>query len=315
MKTLVVLLGPTGVGKTALSLHLARAWHTSIVSCDSRQVYREMTIGTAVPSPGILQAVPHYFIQTVSVHDYFSCWQYEQQALALLDRLFRERDVVVMAGGSMLYIDAVCRGVDDMPDVRPEVRQHVRALLAEQGLDWAGEYLRALDPITHARVDLRNGKRVAHALEVCLTTGRPYSSFLTGRSKSRDFDILKIGLSREREELYRRIDRRVDEMIADGLEQEARELFPLRHLNALDTVGYKEWFACFEGRVPRDEAIRLIKRNTRHYARKQLSWFRRDPSIHWFPADDEASILDFVAQTLHESNLDAAHELEHGHMA
>lgn len=303
MKTLVVLLGPTGVGKTLLSLQLARAWHTSIISCDSRQVYREMAIGTAVPSADILQAVPHYFIQSVSIHDYFSCWQYEQQALALLHRLFCTREVVVMVGGSMLYIDAVCCGVDDMPDVSPDVRQHVRVLMAEHGLPWAGEYLRTLDPLTHARVDLRNGKRVAHALEVCLTTGRPYSSFLTGQSKSRDFNILKIGLSREREELYCRIDQRVDEMVVAGLEQEARELYPLRHLNALDTVGYKEWFAHFDGLIPREEAIRLIKRNTRHYARKQLSWFRRDPSIHWFPADDGASILDFVAQAFHEPNL------------
>lgn len=297
-KNLIVLLGPTGVGKTDLSIGLARALGSPVVSCDSRQIYKEMTIGTAVPTREQLAAVPHFFIQTVSVQDYFNCWQFEQQALALLRELFRERDAVLMTGGSMMYIDAVCEGIDEVPDVRPEVREEVKRLFEEKGLVHLQEMLLQLDPVHYHRVDLRNGRRVVHAVEVCLSSGRPYSSFLTDTVKQRDFSIIKIGLNREREELYDRINKRVDQMIAEGFEEEARGLYPFRHLNALNTVGYKEWFDYFDGEITREEAIRLIKRNTRNYAKKQLSWFRRDPSILWFHPDDGETVLQRVRKLL-----------------
>lgn len=297
-KNLIVLLGPTGVGKTDLSIGLARALGAPVVSCDSRQIYKEMTIGTAVPTREQLAAVPHFFIQTVSVRDYFNCWQFEQQALALLRELFRERDAVLMTGGSMMYIDAVCEGIDEVPDVRPEVREDVKRLFEEKGLVHLQEMLFQLDPVHYHRVDLRNGRRVVHAVEVCLSSGRPYSSFLTDTVKQRDFSIIKIGLNREREELYDRINKRVDQMVAEGFEEEARGLYPFRHLNALNTVGYKEWFDYFDGEITREEAIRLIKRNTRNYAKKQLSWFRRDPSILWFHPDDGETVLQRVRKLL-----------------
>lgn len=297
-KNLIVLLGPTGVGKTDLSIGLARALGSPVVSCDSRQIYKEMTIGTAVPTREQLAAVPHFFIQTVSARDYFNCWQFEQQALALLRELFRERDAVLMTGGSMMYIDAVCEGIDEVPDVRPDVREEVKCLFEEKGLAHLQEMLLQLDPEHYRRVDLRNGRRVVHAVEVCLSAGRPYSSFLTDTVKQRDFSIIKIGLNREREELYDRINRRVDQMVAEGFEEEARALYPLRHLNALNTVGYKEWFDYFDGKTSREEAIRLIKRNTRNYAKKQLSWFRRDPSIHWFHPDEGEAVLQRVRELM-----------------
>ena len=282
MKTLLVLLGPTGVGKTDLSIELARHYRTSVISCDSRQIYKEMNIGTAVPEREQLAAVPHFFIQTVSVRDYFNCWEFEQQALRKIRELFEERDVVVMAGGSMMYIDAVCKGIDEMPTIDDEVRASVKEMFERDGIEASRLLLKKLDPEWYARVDLKNGKRVMHALEVCLMTGKPYSSFLTRTVKEREFNIVKIGLNREREELFDRINRRVDIMVESGMEEEARALYPLRHLNALNTVGYKEWFDYFDGKFDREEAIRLIKRNTRRYAKKQLTWYRNDPEIHWF---------------------------------
>ncbi|WP_292270944.1 tRNA (adenosine(37)-N6)-dimethylallyltransferase MiaA [Butyricimonas sp.] len=297
MKTLLVLLGPTGVGKTDLSIELARHYRTSVISCDSRQIYKEMNIGTAVPEREQLAAVPHFFIQTVSVRDYFNCWEFEQQALRKIRELFEERDVVVMAGGSMMYIDAVCKGIDEMPTIDDEVRASVKEMFERDGIEASRMLLKKLDPEWYARVDLKNGKRVMHALEVCLMTGKPYSSFLTRSVKEREFNIVKIGLNREREELFDRINRRVDIMVESGMEEEARALYPLRHLNALNTVGYKEWFDYFDGKFDREEAIRLIKRNTRRYAKKQLTWYRNDPDIHWFhPSQKEEirSILDFL---------------------
>ena len=261
MKTLLVLLGPTGVGKTDLSIELARHYRTSVISCDSRQIYKEMNIGTAVPEREQLAAVPHFFIQTVSVRDYFNCWEFEQQALRKIRELFEERDVVVMAGGSMMYIDAVCKGIDEMPTIDDEVRASVKEMFERDGIEASRMLLKKLDPEWYARVDLKNGKRVMHALEVCLMTGKPYSSFLTRTVKEREFNIVKIGLNREREELFDRINRRVDIMVESGMEEEARALYPLRHLNALNTVGYKEWFDYFDGKFDREEAIRLIKRN------------------------------------------------------
>lgn len=298
MKTLVVLLGPTGVGKTDLSIGLAKHYRTSIISCDSRQIYKEMYIGTAVPEREQLEAVPHFFIQTASVRDYFNCWEFEQQALSKIRELYEKTDVVIMAGGSMMYIDAVCKGIDEMPTIDDEVRASVREMFDREGIEALRLLLKKLDPDWYSQVDLKNAKRIMHALEVCLMTGKPYSSFLTRSVKEREFAIVKIGLNRDRDELFERINHRVDLMVESGMEKEARELYPLRHLNALNTVGYKEWFDYFDGKFDREEAIRLIKRNTRRYAKKQLTWYRNDPDIHWFHPSQEKEILAFLQSVL-----------------
>lgn len=298
MKTLLVILGPTGVGKTDQSIEIALHYRTSVISCDSRQMYREMRIGTAVPSPQQLAAVSHYFIQHLSVHDYYNSWQFETDALAKIRELFQEREVVVMTGGSMLYIDAVCKGIDDIPTIAPEVRAHLMGIYEREGLEPIRQMLKELDPVFYNQVDLNNGKRVLHAVEVCRMAGVPYSALRTNTPKERGFRIIRIGLNREREELYERINRRVDGMLEAGLEEEAMKLWPLRHLNALNTVGYKEFFDYFEGKSTYEEAVALIKRNSRRYARKQLSWFRRDKDIHWFPPDALADIFDFLDKEL-----------------
>lgn len=294
MKTLVVLLGPTGVGKTDLSIELAKHYRTSIISCDSRQIYKEMYIGTAVPEREQLEAVPHFFIQTASVLDYFNCWEFEQQALSKIRELFEKTDVVIMAGGSMMYIDAVCKGIDEMPTIDDEVRASVKEMFDRDGIEALRLLLKKLDSDWYTQVDLKNAKRIMHALEVCLMTGKPYSSFLTRSVKEREFAIVKIGLNRDRDELFERINYRVDLMVEAGMEEEARALYSLRHLNALNTVGYKEWFDYFDGKFDREEAIRLIKRNTRRYAKKQLTWYRNDPDIHWFHPSQEKEILAFL---------------------
>ena len=294
MKTLLVLLGPTGVGKTDLSIELAKHYRTSVISCDSRQIYKEMYIGTAVPEREQLEAVPHFFIRTVSVRDYFNCWEFEQQALSKIRELFEETDVVIMAGGSMMYIDAVCKGIDEMPTIDDDVRASVKEMFERDEIEVLRLLLKKLDPEWYTQVDLKNAKRIMHALEVCLMTGKPYSSFLTRSVKEREFSIVKIGLNREREELFDRINRRVDLMVEAGMEEEARSLYPLRHLNALNTVGYKEWFDYFDGKFDREEAIRLIKRNTRRYAKKQLTWYRNDPDIRWFHPSRKEEILSIL---------------------
>lgn len=294
MKTLIVLLGPTGVGKTDLSIRLARHFHTSILSCDSRQIYKEMRIGTAVPSDEQLATVPHYFIQTLSVRDYYNSWQFEVDALAKIRELFESQKVVLMTGGSMLYIDAVCKGIDDIPTIAPELRAELTEIYEREGIEAIRLMLKELDPVFYEQVDLNNGKRVLHAVEVCRMAGVPYSSLRTNTPKDRGFRIICIGLNREREELYGRIDQRVDLMLEEGLEDEARQLWPLRHLNALNTVGYKELFDYFEGKTDYAEAVRLIKRNSRRYARKQLSWFRRDDDIRWFHPDDYEGIVEAI---------------------
>jgi len=293
-KTLIVLLGPTGVGKTDLSIDIAKSFGTSIVSCDSRQIYREMKIGTAVPSDQQLAAVPHYFIRTISVKEYYNSWQFEQQALERIHLLHKERDVVVMTGGSMMYIDAVCKGIDDIPTIAPEVRQSLMARYEEEGLEAIRSQLKLLDPVFYEQVDLNNAKRVLHAVEVCLMAGVPYSSLRTNVAKDRGFRIIKIGLMREKEELYDRINRRVEQMLQAGLMEEARRLYPYRDCNALNTVGYKEWFEFFDGKIDEAEAVRLIKRNSRRYAKKQLSWFRRDSEIRWFHPDEKDRILAYL---------------------
>ena len=288
--TLVVLLGPTGVGKTALGVQLASQLGCSILSADSRQIYHELPIGTAAPTPEEQAAVPHYFVGTHSVTEGYSAASYEADILILLERLFANHPIQLLSGGSMMYIDAVCRGIDHIPDVDPTIRAEVWNRYETEGLAPILSELEHLDPKYYATVDRQNYKRVLHGYEVCLSSGRPFSSFHTGLAKSRPFDIIKIGLTREREELYTHIDERVLQMMSLGLEAEARAVYPHRRLNALNTVGYKELFAYFDGTVSLDEAIRLIQRNSRHYARKQLTWWKRDPKVRWYHPEDTEGI-------------------------
>jgi tRNA dimethylallyltransferase len=286
MKTLVVLTGPTGVGKTELSLRLAEALGSPILNCDSRQIFREMSIGTAAPTPEQLSRVRHYFIATKSIHEPYSAAKFEIEALTLLNTLFSSHETLLMTGGSMMYIDAVCKGIDDMPDVDPQVRAELAALYQEQGLAPILKELQRLDPVYFDQVDKKNHKRVIHGLELCRMTGLPFSSFRKDKAKVRPFNIVKICLNRDRQELYNRIDQRVDEMMAQGLEAEARNLYPFKALNALNTVGYKEMFAWFDGKCTLEEATQTLKYNTHQYARKQLTWFRKDSGYHWFHPDD-----------------------------
>ena len=281
MPTLHIILGPTAVGKTDYAVAEALRVSSPVVSCDSRQFYRELCIGTARPSPEQLAAVRHYFIADRSVTEPCSAGGYEIEALQLLERLFREHDTVVMAGGSGLYVDALCNGLDDFPEADPELREQLSERLRTEGVAALRAELRILDPASYATIDPANGQRIVRALEVTLATGRKFSSFKTRPAKQRPFTIVKTGLTRPRPELYARIDARVDRMMEEGLLEEARAMLPYRHLPALNTVGYKELFDYFDGRHDLAEAIRLIKRNTRHYAKKQLTWWARDPSIRW----------------------------------
>lgn len=296
--TLIVLLGPTGVGKTDLSIELAQQFNTDIISCDSRQLFSEMRIGTAVPEPEYLESVSHHFIQTHSIHDYYSAAKFEGDVLQKLEHLFPEKPVVVMTGGSMLYIDAVCKGIDELPTVDATLREELLARYANEGLDGLRMDLKRLDPVYYEQADLKNPKRILHALEICFMTGKPYSSLRTNQAKERDFRIIKIGLNRDRTELYDRINRRVDMMVEEGLVEEARKLFPYRDLNTLNTVGYRELFAHFDGTVTLEEAIEKIKANSRKYARKQLTWFRKDDQINWFHPDEKEKVIKFLKQTV-----------------
>ena len=281
-RRLLVILGPTAVGKTDYSIDRALEYGSPVISCDSRQLYKEMRIGTAVPSPEQLARVPHYFIRNISVTQNYTAGMYEADALDLIGRLFAEgHETLVVTGGSMLYIDALCYGLDDFPEVPLMLREHLMDCLRSEGVDVLADQLKELDPVTYDEIDISNGQRVIRALEVCLYTGEPFSSFKTRRFKERDFEIEKIGLSRPREALYERIDRRVLQMMDDGLEAEARSLLPYRDLPALQTVGYREMFDYFDGKQDLEETVRLIQRNTRHYAKRQLTWWRRDPDIHW----------------------------------
>jgi len=295
MNTLFVILGPTGVGKTDLSIEVARMLGTSVISCDSRQIYRELSIGVASPSPEQLAAVKHYFIATRSVDEHYSAGQYELDALPIIESEIAANGCAVMVGGSMLYIDAVCRGIDDIPTIDEELRRSVRRIYDEQGIEEVRRRLRLLDPQHYAEVDLRNVKRMLHALEVCYQTGQPFSKLRTGGVKRRSFEIVKIGLDCPREVLYDNIDRRVLKMIQQGLEREVRSVSDKRHLNALNTVGYKEMFAYLDGEYDLDRAIELIQRNTRHYAKKQLSWFKRYGDVQWFSPYDRQRILDMLS--------------------
>lgn len=296
MNTLVVLLGPTGVGKTALSLDIARHIGSAVLSADSRQLYKDLVIGTAAPTADERAAVTHHLVGLLELTDYYSASRFEEDTLSLLQTLFKQHRAVLMTGGSMMYIDAVCKGIDDIPTVTPDIRKAVWNEYEQGGLAPLLDELKQSDPLHYDEVDRKNHRRVLHAVEICRMTGQPYSSFRTNTVKERPFRILKIGLMRPREELFERINRRVDQMMADGLLDEVRRVYPHRALNSLNTVGYKELFAYLDGLCSLDEAVAKIKRNTRVYARKQMTWFKRDESIRWFHPDDTKAIFAFLAE-------------------
>lgn len=294
MKTLIVLLGPTGVGKTELSLKLAEWMGSPILSADSRQLYKDLTIGTAAPTVQQRERIIHYFVGTLELPDYYSASQFEQDVMALCKKLFLTHDSILMTGGSMMYIDAVTKGIDDIPSVHPEIRETVWQEYEKKGLAPFVEELKKKDPLHYEEVDLNNYKRVIHAIEICRQTGLPYSFFRTKKQKERPFKIIQVGLTREREELYDRINQRVDQMIADGLVEEAKRVYPYRQYNSLNTVGYKELFSYFNGEWPLNAAIEKIKRNSRVYARKQMTWFKRDKGIEWFHPKQEEEIKQYI---------------------
>ena len=286
-KNLVLILGPTGVGKTELSLRVAEHYGCPILSCDSRQVFRGIPVGTAAPTAEEQARVKHYFVAVRELEEDYNAGRYERDALELLDKLFRTHRTVVMTGGSMLYADAVCNGLDDLPAVPAEIRAEVSRRYEEQGLAWLQSEVQRLDPAYWETVDRSNPARLAHCLELCMTTGRPYSSLRSGIVRQRPFRVLKIGLARPRAELYERINRRVLQMVENGLVEEAEAVYPKRRLNSLQTVGYRELFAYMDGEYDLNRAIELIQQNTRHYAKRQMTWFKRDKQIQWLNADDD----------------------------
>ena len=294
MKSLVVIAGPTASGKTPLTVSLAKSFNTVIISADSRQMFREMNIGTAVPSAAELSSIQHYFIGNLSINDYYNASMYETEVNDLLENLFKEKEIVFMTGGSGLYINCVCKGIDDIPATDPQVREDLMNQYKIEGVEGLRNSLKIADPAYYEQADLRNYKRILKALEVSIMTGKPYSSFLKGEPKKRSYKIIQIGLELPREELYKRIDDRVDQMLGRGLEEEARLLLPFRTMNALNTVGYKELFDYFEEKTSREEAIRLIKRNTRRYAKRQMSWFSRDKDIKWFHPEKVELIESYI---------------------
>lgn len=290
-KTLVVVTGPTGVGKTAVAIRLARDLGTEIVSADSRQIFRDIPIGTAAPTAEEQAEMKHHFVGILGLEDYYSAAQFEADVLALLPALFEKSDYVVMCGGSMMYVDAVCKGIDELPTISDTVRRDVAERLECDGADAMREELKRLDPVYYNQVDLNNMKRVAHAVEICLEAGRPYSELRTNSVKERPFRIVKIGLNLPREQLFDRINRRVLKMVDEGLVDEVRRVYPLRRLNSLNTVGYKELFAWLDGTMDYDTAVARIQKNTRVYAKKQLTWYAKDPDIRWMEPTDYEAIL------------------------
>lgn len=297
---LIVLLGPTGVGKTQTSLSLASFLNCPIVSSDSRQIFKELSIGTAAPTQEELNQAKHYFIHTHSIFDSYSAGEYELDVLNLLNQLFQENPYALLVGGSMMYIDAVCDGMDDIPSVDEKTRLFWQNEFAENGLEYIQQKLKKMDPVHFLEVDLQNPKRILHALEVCTVAGVPFSTLRTGRKKQRPFQIIKIGLNRPRPELYEQINQRVDLMMTDGLLEEAKPFYEYRKINSLNTVGYKELFDYMAGKCSLDQAVELIKRDSRHYAKRQLTWFRRDETIRWFHPDQQSDILTYVKSQINE---------------
>ena len=291
--TLIVVTGPTGVGKTDIAIRLAREFGTEIISADSRQIYRDIPIGTAAPTPEQLAEVKHHFVGILDLDEYYSAAQFEEDVMNLLPGLFARSPYVVMCGGSMMYVDAVCKGIDNIPTISDGIRTAVAKRLADLGADAMREELKRLDPAYYEQVDLNNMKRVIHAVEICEQAGVPYSHLRTGVAKQRPFRIVKIGLTLPRAELFDRINRRVVKMIDSGLEEEARKVYPMRHLNSLNTVGYKELFAWMDGTMDYDTAVARIQKNTRVYAKKQLTWYAKDPSVQWFLPTDYDKILSY----------------------
>lgn len=294
MKTLFVIVGPTGVGKTSLCLKVAEHLNTVIINADSRQVFKEIPVGTAAPTKDERKSIRHFFVGNLHINEYYNASKYEQDVLKLLNILFKYKDNVIMSGGSMMYVDAVCKGIDDIPSVDDNIRKTLQERFDKEGLSGISKELALLDPDYYAIVDKNNHKRIIHALEICLSTGKPYSSFRKDTTKERPFRIIKIGLNMDRQRLYERIDLRVEQMIHDGLIQEALNVYEYKDLNALNTVGYKETFEYLDGLCTLENAIFRIKSNTHKYCRKQLTWFRRDPNIHWFSPDNIEEIINYI---------------------
>ncbi len=297
-KYLIVLIGPTGIGKTELSLELAQTYGASIISSDSRQLYKNLIIGTAAATEEQKALVPHHFVGELELDQYFSAARFEEEVISFLEEYYKEKDVALMTGGSMMYVDAVCKGIDDMPSVDEAIRQEVAKRYKEEGLAPLLAQLEQLDPEYYAIVDRMNPKRVMHGVEICLTTGQTFTSFRKNITKERPFKIIKVGLTRDREELYTRINARVDQMIEEGLIDEVKSVLDYRHLNSLNTVGYKEILNYLDGEWELDFAIEKIKQNTRIYSRKQVTWFKRDQEIRWFHPEDKTAILDYVAEQI-----------------
>lgn len=302
MNTLIVVLGPTGVGKSDVSIKLAKYYNSEIISADSRQIFRELNVGTAVPSPEDLNLVPHHFIHTKSILDYYNVSEYETEVLTLLSELFSSKNPLILAGGSMMYIDTICRGIDDIPTVDPLIRNEVIFWYKDNGIEALRQRLLKIDPEYYHIVDLNNPKRMLHAVEIHQMTGNPITSFRKNTVKVRPFRILKIGINQDRKILYDRINQRVDRMMNVGLLEEVKAVYSYRNLNSLNTVGYKELFSYLDGDCSIDEAVDLIKRNTRKYARKQLTWFRRDQEIKWFEPEQIQEIISYINQTIIEDN-------------
>jgi len=291
---LLIVVGPTGVGKTKLTIDIAQKLGTEIISCDSRQVYKGLSIGTAAPTAEEQAQVKHHLVQFKDVEDYYNVYLFEQDSINKYKELSAKYGSVLMTGGSGMYIDVVCNGIDDIPDIDKEIRDKLWIRFENEGIDSLRSELKSVDPVFYNQTDLKNHKRIIRGLEVFLQTGKTYSSYRTSVKKQRDFPIVKIGLERPRDELYERINQRVDQMFELGLEHEAREFYPYKNLNSLNTVGYKELFAAFDGEYSVERACELIKRNSRHYAKKQISWFKRDETINWFRASEPESVLSFV---------------------